>query len=247
MPQPVRLSLDRSIRVAAAPLTAESFAPFGDVIANPRPGVLPSHLHATPGLDAVLANQGSAIKYRHVSRPQNLCDSAPSRRAGTPEMNLFSCAARALRWGDTLPVSVLERHPFTTQTFVPLAARHAGARYLVVVAPSLPPSDADAGLPVPPTSALGGEAEERQMTDPLPGRGLPDLRRLRAFVADGTQAVTYGAGTWHAPMVALAPLDFVVVQFTTGVDVEDCQEAEIGGPASVSVQVPRPLMRKAKL
>lgn len=62
---------------------------------------------------------------------------------------------------------------------------------------------------------------------PLPGAGLPDLTRARAFVATAEQAVTYGAGTWHAPMVALGEpgtaLDFVVVQFANGVDVEDCQ------------------------
>jgi len=40
--------------------------------------------------------------------------------------------------------------------------------------------------------------------------------------------VTYGAGTWHAPMVVLGnkPVDFVVVQFKNGVEVEDCQIVE---------------------
>jgi ureidoglycolate lyase len=61
---------------------------------------------------------------------------------------------------------------------------------------------------------------------------MPDLRRLRAFVATATQAVTYGAGTWHAPMVALGDkvtnaMDFVVVQFANGVAVEDCQEVHL--------------------
>jgi ureidoglycolate lyase len=55
---------------------------------------------------------------------------------------------------------------------------------------------------------------------------LPDLKNLRAFVATGNQAVTYGAGTWHAPMVVVGDraIDFVVVQFANEVGIEDCQE-----------------------
>ena len=52
------------------------------------------------------------------------------------------------------------------------------------------------------------------------------MKNIRAFIATGSQAVTYGAGTWHAPMVVvgLRPIDFVVVQFANNVDIEDCQE-----------------------
>lgn len=67
---------------------------------------------------------------------------------------------------------------------------------------------------------------------------MPDLRRVRAFVAHASQAVTYGAGTWHGPMVALGEagtaIDFVVVQFANGVGLEDCQEVLLEGPAKAS-------------
>lgn len=55
---------------------------------------------------------------------------------------------------------------------------------------------------------------------------MPDLKNLRAFVANGSQAVTYGAGTWHAPMIVVGdrPIDFVVVQFANEAGNEDCQE-----------------------
>ncbi|KAK2054123.1 hypothetical protein LY76DRAFT_597244 [Colletotrichum caudatum] len=83
---------------------------------------------------------------------------------------------------------------------------------------------------------------------------MPDLARLKAFVAYPGQAVTYGAGTWHAPMVALGPqgtaIDFVVTQFASGVAVEDCQEVELE-PASegagVVVQVPERMPPASKL
>jgi len=60
---------------------------------------------------------------------------------------------------------------------------------------------------------------------------MPDLDRIQAFIARGDQAVTYGPGTWHAPMVVLGEkaIDFVVVQYANGVGEEDCQEVEIQG------------------
>ena len=59
--------------------------------------------------------------------------------------------------------------------------------------------------------------------------GPPDLSKIRAFWAQRGQAVTYGAGTWHAPMVVIGDerMDFVVVQFANGVAEEDCQEVEL--------------------
>lgn len=138
---------------------------------------------------------------------------------------MFVCGARELGGGgrNGVQIKVLERHPFTSQTFIPLTA-DSSKRYLVVVAPSLGPTPLDDSLPAPADA----------------GRGLPDVRRLLAFVATGDQAVTYAAGTWHAPMIALGPrdstVDFVVVQFANDVPVEDCQEValEDGGKGEES-------------
>lgn len=187
---------------------------------------------------------------------------------GKAVMNMFVCAPRALisksREGEGMcfEVGILERHPFTTQTFIPLGLAGERARYLVIVAPSLEVSRADEGLPVP-TSTKGEFGR-------YPGRGMPDLKGVRAFLADGGQAVTYGAGTWyvvfiflmigkfdkanshlnrHAPMVVIGekPIDFVVVQFANGVTIEDCQEVVFkkeSGNAGLLVEVTGP---KAKL
>ncbi|KAK5661700.1 hypothetical protein OQA88_9800 [Cercophora sp. LCS_1] len=250
------------IVVDAVLLTREGFAPFGDVIDNPRPDLHPSQAATTGGPlphDGIVANQGSAIKYQDVTRMVNLYDQAPSARPGVAVMNMFVCAARSLipsPSGDFFAVRVLERHPYTTQTFIPLSV-DPRKRFLVIVAPTLPPSPADEHLPVPSspseTQVLSGRA--------LPGRGLPDLRRLRAFLATSEQAVTYGAGTWHAPMVAVGQagtaLDFVVTQFANAVGVEDCQEVFLEGQPDLSqdwrpergvvVKVSRPGSTLAKL
>ena len=106
-------------------------------------------------------------------------------------------------------VDILERHPFTTQTFIPLGLSHSDelTNYIVIVAPSLPTN----------RGAIFG---------------APDLNHVRAFVASGDQAVTYSPGTWHAPMVVVGdcPVDFVVMQFVNGVKNEDTQEVKLAGP-----------------
>ncbi|KAK1993971.1 ureidoglycolate hydrolase [Colletotrichum falcatum] len=284
---PTRLATPLALVVPAEPLTRFSFAPFGDVIENPHPDVLPSAPlppAVSASFSAVPANQGTAIKYQRVSCPADLYAQSPSARSRSrsaangagasparPVVSLFSCAARALEparapadgpppISTLLPyttyagpdraarfrVRVLERHPFTTQTFVPLAASagvHAAA-YLVIVAPTLPAAaaadDDDDPFPAPATGAKGP--------------GLPDLNRIKAFVAYPGQAVTYAAGTWHAPMVVLGPegtaIDFVVSQFATGVPLEDCQEVEIDAlsdDAGILVQVPERMPPPSKL
>ncbi|KAK0660412.1 ureidoglycolate hydrolase [Cercophora samala] len=226
--------------VEAVPLTREAFSLFGDVIANPQPDLHPSSATSVSSLpfDGISANQGSAIKYQHVSRQINLYPQAPSAVPGVSVMNIFVCASRiripassslassSPPEATAFPVRVLERHPFTTQTFIPISAPE-NQHYLVIVAPTLPPADEDSALPVPANLTTADQAGP-SYPRPLPGRGLPDLSGLRAFIATGKQAVTYGAGTWHAPMVAVGEpgtaLDFLVVQFANGVGVEDCQE-----------------------
>lgn len=254
----------------ATPLTPSAFAPFGAVLANPAPDTRPPSCQNSnsagngtadllpPGAGAVVANQGTAIQYRALAPPlQDLYADAPSGQPSTPRTTMFVCAARQLLvsppesssssaasnrssasksgGGLFFPVAVLERHPFTTQTFVPLGSS-ASARYLVIVAPTLPsPPNPPVPVPVPATGKGAGP-------------GLPDLQNLRAFVATGAQAVTYGAGTWHAPMAALgehgSAIEFVVVQFANDVPLEDCQEValDVGGGgkgAGVLVEVPR--------
>lgn len=228
------------VQVTAERLTQEAFAPYGDVIANPRPDLHPAAFASEGGslpYSAASANQGTAIRYAHISKPRDLYAQSPSGE-GQLIMSQFICAGQKLptvnNHGEFI-VSVLERHPFTTQTFAPLES--TASAYLVIVAPSLQPGSLDEDLPAP----QGGG---------LPGRGLPDVRGLRAFVATRRQAVTYGAGTWHAPMAAVGDqgttLDFLVVQYASGVGVEDCQYAlfESDGLKEPRVKVRVPVIKE---
>lgn len=117
--------------------------------------------------------------------------------------------------GGAFHVQILERHPFTSQTFVPMglsAADFQDACYLVIVAPTAP--------------CLESISENHRLQSPPKGIGPPDALNMRAFLARGDQAVTYAAGTWHAPMVVIGrnTVNFIVWQFANGVPDEDCQE-----------------------
>ncbi|KAN0114858.1 ureidoglycolate hydrolase [Hyaloscypha variabilis] len=232
--------------IEAEALSQRTFADFGTVVENPAPGLIPSLDISSLPANAVQANQGSALKYLDVTHMVDLYRSAPSHEPAKAVMNMFVCAPRPLlpiRQAGTagdFPVKILERHPFTSQTFIPLGISPSEAhkaRYLVIVAPSSLPSSLDEGLPVPKATDTSG---------PLPGRGLPDLKNIRAFMANVSQAVTYGAGTWHAPMVVVGqhPIDFVVVQFVNGVAVEDCQEWDLEERERVLVAVTKPPLRR---
>ncbi|KAK4611950.1 Ureidoglycolate lyase [Fulvia fulva] len=253
--------------LASSSLNPIDFAPFGEVIENPA-----THSdHGETKLERVEANQGSAIKWMDVTRLENWYTLAPSRKAARSVVNMFVCKPRRLEEREgrkVFQVKVLERHPFTPQTFVPLGVSREDkdTRYMVIVAPTLKSTQRDRDdrlQPYPaekPKSArslkdrlLGARPnpftnDHEPTTTPSPadldratrpkGPGEPDLQNMRAFIARGDQAVTYGPGTWHAPMVVLGKkdIDFVVVQYANGVAIEDCQEVDVREDIAVDVK-----------
>lgn len=227
MPDLPLLSISTVLDIHSEPLTTPSFAPFGSAIVSPLPPLqsriptsapLPPPLYPAHQPDPVVANQSTALKYSPISPITN--NYALSSRP-KPQMSLFSCfPRRKLSPGNRFAVKILERHPFTTQTFCPLglASRSTRTYFLVIVAPS---------LDRPVQAREGGSALERP----------PDLSKLRAFVGHGGQAVTYAPGTWHAPMVVLGEMrvDFVVTQFVNGIPQDDCQEVRVEDGVNVLV------------
>lgn len=93
------------------PLTAEAFAPFGNVI------------EASDAAVKLDINQGHAVRF------DRLADIDVSDEGGTAIVSLF----RARPLADFV-LRVFERHPLGSQTFVPLS----GKPYLVAVAPAGP-------------------------------------------------------------------------------------------------------------
>jgi ureidoglycolate lyase len=92
------------------PLTIEAYAPFGDVLA------------AAPGGEA-----GKVVNQGHARRHDRLVSLANLRPGATANVCVFRCSPRPPL---TLVVELLERHPASTQLFIPMGAR----RYLTLVA-----------------------------------------------------------------------------------------------------------------
>ncbi len=91
------------------PLTAEAFAPFGEVI-------------ETEGRDYYLINSGSTRRYHR------LADIDANSGDGQPVVSIF----RARRPVYPLTIGMMERHPLGSQAFIPLK----GHPFLIVVAPA---------------------------------------------------------------------------------------------------------------
>ena len=106
-----------SRQLVIEPLTAEGFAPFGDVI-------------ETEGRDWFPINNGSTQRFHALAR----VETGPAD--GAAIISIF----RARRLEYPLTIAMLERHPHGSQAFVPLR----GEPFLVVVAPPAPQPDAQA-------------------------------------------------------------------------------------------------------
>ncbi|KAI9691197.1 MAG: Ureidoglycolate lyase [Bathelium mastoideum] len=275
-----------SLRIPVEPLTQASFASFGTVIDTSKSASLRDSGSVTASLTPVTANQGTALKYANITPLTNFYGRSRSKTPSNPTASLFVCKPRQLdpvsnsSSPSTPPsehlfrVSIFERHPFTSQTFIPLGhsptttndtTSSTPSSYLIIVAPTLPlatltkartllsayptekpkPTRARAlralfasSRPAPftnsaqapdPTTTLTAMPDVHAVHRHPAGPGMPDVQRLRAFVASGDQAVTYAAGVWHAPMAVLGAgeMAFVVVQHVSGVGEEDCQEVEL--------------------
>lgn len=102
----------------AEPLDAQRFAPFGSVV--------------SAGLGhSKDANQGSARRFDWTAALES------TRPNAKPNLVVARCAPQTL----PLLIKLVERHPGSTQTFLPMIA----SSYLVVVAPKLPDGAPDVG------------------------------------------------------------------------------------------------------
>lgn len=97
-----------TIRLTIHPLTRENFAPFGDVI-------------ETEGAHHYPINSGHATRFHDLARLDVLAE------GGRPLVNIF----RASPWPMPLRVQMMERHPLSSQAFLPLDQRP----FLVVAGP----------------------------------------------------------------------------------------------------------------
>lgn len=84
------------MKIVAGPLTAEAFAPFGDVI-------------EASGAPDLLINQGLCGRFHDLAK----LDFGPEGRVG---ISIFDAEPRNIPY----PLEMMERHPDGTQAFVPM-------------------------------------------------------------------------------------------------------------------------------
>ncbi|KAJ3767438.1 galactose-binding domain-like protein [Lentinula raphanica] len=193
--------------IPVLPLSPEAFAPFGQVIqAYGDPAAAPKGVKITP------ANAGTASKFHKLAL---LAASYPENAGATTGLSVYRCQpSKDINENDrTLTLTVLERHSFTNQAFIPMGSgpgeglTDPGHRYLVVV-------------------AQNGESDR------------PNLKTLRAFAASTAQGIVYNTGIWHQPMTVLdKALDFTCVETQIGNGgIEDCEVIEL--EESVQLRLP---------
>jgi len=102
-----------TVRLTPAPLTAEAFRPYGEVL-------------ETTGGSQLDVNQGTATRF------DDLATIDVAAAGGRPRLSIFRAAPRAL----PLELRLVERHPLGSQAFVPLS----GDPFLVVVAATAEPA-----------------------------------------------------------------------------------------------------------
>ncbi|KAH3688119.1 hypothetical protein WICPIJ_000890 [Wickerhamomyces pijperi] len=118
--------------ITTEPLTPESFSKFGDII---------SADHQIQDNDSSSANYGTAIKIHKVSRITNNFQDAPSKSTATANFNIFRCSPpnHLMKKVDSKLVyssKVLERHPFSSQAFIPMGCDKSKCAYVVICAES---------------------------------------------------------------------------------------------------------------
>ncbi len=269
------------VQLVAQQLTKEKFAPFGEVIQNPLLGgdSFPTQQLKLDSseqnlVEALARSSGYGSVHINISALDNFYGRAPSRKSAqavlqvatyepeqsSKEKTLDESEDSASNSEQRYEVHALQRHPFTAKTVVPVGVSvfDRTTQYLIIVAPTLPPSRKRRIRPPPfpppeprrrrsvmqilsrarpppfpenPAKPMVGSRQKPR----LPGPGLPDLQNARAFIANASQAVTYGPGVWHAPVMILGttPVQFVTVQFCNGVPQEDQQAIH---PSSIEEQ-----------
>lgn len=121
----------QSLRVVkAVPLTTASFSPYGQVIAGPPSTSSALDSTSVTEWPHAIVNQGTAKKYAHQGQ---IHQSFTLEAQATTNMHLYRCDSLPFS-SLPLPLKMLERHRFSSQSFIPLHSPPHQGQYLVVVA-----------------------------------------------------------------------------------------------------------------
>ncbi len=161
----------RHIKLTPEELTEENFADFGEVV-------------SIESKKSKTINNGFAEKFADIASLDTKEDQ------GQTSVHIFVAKSRQF----PLHISMLEKHPYFSQTFIP---RHSSP-FIIVVAP---PSE------------------------------KPSIEKIKAFITNGDQGVSYSRGVWHFPLISMNDnSQFIVIdrKHNEGLDtIEQCEEVSL--------------------
>ncbi len=136
-----------------------------------------------------IGNGGTSTRTADIAPCVNNYDLAPSGQPGRPVLSSSRNRTFPVKEQQdgrkSVDIRVLERHPYTTQSFIPMGGSAAEEKtYIVLVAHS---NDDDTA---------------------------PDLSSVQAFTVKGNEGVCYGAAVWHAPMCVVKQVSGVTHMVT---------------------------------
>lgn len=162
----------RHIKLTPEELTEENFADFGEVV-------------SIESKKSKTINNGFAEKFADIASLDTKEDQ------GQTSVHIFVAKSRQF----PLHISMLEKHPYFSQTFIP---RHSSP-FIIVVAP---PSE------------------------------KPSIEKIKAFITNGDQGVSYSRGVWHFPLISMNDnSQFIVIdrKYNEELDtIEQCEEVSLG-------------------
>ena len=152
-------------------LTEDNFTDFGEVV-------------SIQSKQSKTINNGFADKYADIASLDT------SEDQGKTSVHIFVAKSRQF----PLHISMLEKHPFFSQTFIP---RHSSP-FIVVVAP--------------------------------PEKN-PSIEKLKAFITNGEQGISYSRGVWHFPLISMNDnSQFIVIDRKHNEEtdtIEQCKEVSL--------------------
>ncbi|WWC70605.1 allantoicase [Kwoniella pini CBS 10737] len=179
-------------------ITPENFAPFGQVITT-----TPAASHT----DSESSPDGLTTKNNALS---SIISTYPAESGAVTSISVFRATEKiGLERGKTFDVKYMERHQFTSQTFLPMGKAEWSGK-------------SEEALPI------GGEflviVAENGADD------KPDPKTIKSFILPSNIGVTYSPGIWHHPVLILdATVDLACIetQISTGVHDSDERDCEL--------------------
>jgi len=160
------------------PLTPEAFEPFGKVIQ-----AYPDHNAAPRGTMVTTGNQGLAAKFHKLGLPNSSYTPEAGATEGLSVLTSSPLPGRGEN-GEWV-VNMLERHPFTTQAFIPMGTPKSVGQH-------------ENGLEDPVNGYLVVVAKDGP-------NDRPDLKTLRAFAANAGQGIMYNTSVWRKYLIRRVP------------------------------------------